>query len=108
MILPWQNMKRFALALVALFCAISVRATEHEVHLQINNGGDTIGWHFSRYDGQKEWSTIYGLPAGIPLGSNFTKIYSQDDSSRRMFRGERFDQTFIVQGPGIYILDFSD
>jgi hypothetical protein len=31
-----------------------------------------------------------------------------DDDSRRMQRGETFDQTRNDVGPGIYILDFSD
>jgi hypothetical protein len=95
-------MRHIGFAAMLLF-ALSAKATDHTVRLEINNGGDTLGWHFSRYDGPKSWGAI-----GIPLGSNFTKLYSLDDSSRRMFRGETFDRTFTVPGPGIYILDFSD
>lgn len=94
-----------------LLFALSAQAADHTIRLQINNGGDTVGWHFSRYDGPYTWEVII---AKIPIGfhfkkSEYTKVRHMDDDStpRRMAHGQRFDDTFH-QGSGTYILDFSD
>jgi hypothetical protein len=85
--------------------------TSHTVRLQINCWGDQVGWHFSRYNGPLTSEPIMGSipPTGFHFGkSNFTKIMSMDDDTRRMQRNERVDKTFQITGPGVYILDFSD
>jgi len=43
-------MKHVAFAMMLLF-AVSAKAADHKVRLQVNCDGDTMGWHFSRYDG---------------------------------------------------------
>lgn len=109
--LKWARMKRIAIAVTILLFAFSAKATDHTIRLEIHNGGDTVGWHFSRYDGPKTWEiVIKEVPIGFHRGSRFTKIRHMDDDSspRRMARDQRFDETFQIQGPAIYILDFSD
>jgi hypothetical protein len=105
-------MKHVAFAVVMFLFAVSAKATDHSIRLQISCGGDTVGWHFSRYDGPEvEHITIYGIPIGFRIGrSQYTKIERMDDGSShgRMHRGESFDKTFTLQGPGVYLLDFSD
>lgn len=119
-------MKSIAFAVVLLFSAVAARAADHTVRLQVNCGGAPLGWHFSQYYGRdkvaiNELASVFGIPLpGIDdvLGrSKFRKIRNMDDSAPppeqkahggRMQRGDQFDETFQIQGPGIFIFDVSD
>jgi len=82
-----------------------------------------MGWHFSQYFGRddsllRELAKQLGIPVPdliaryiqLPGPSKYTKIRHMDDDStpKRMQRGQRYDETFPVQGPGIFIFDVSD
>jgi hypothetical protein len=103
-------MKHVAFAVVVLLYALSAEAADHMVRLQVNCGGDTMGWHFSHYDGPDTWEVIVAkIPIGFHFGrSDYTKLRHMDDDNRRMQRGQKFDETFPVVGPGIFIFDVSD
>jgi hypothetical protein len=103
-------MKHTVFAVMLLCLAVAAEAADHLIDLEIHSISGSIGWHFSRYDGP--WKTdvdIHGVPIRIPtLKSDFVEIKFRDDSSQRMKPGETWHETFHVQGPGIFSLDFSD
>ena len=103
-------MKHVAFAVMLLSFAFSAKAADHTIRLQVNCSGDTMGWHFSRYDGPEVQTIIvYGIPIGFHPGkSNFTKLRHMDDDNACMKRGERIDDMFTVAGPGVFIFDVSD
>jgi hypothetical protein len=103
-------MKMVYVVLTSILVVGVAAAREHQVRLQINSYGDNIGWHFSKYNGRVPAGVqIHRIKLGFKLGkSSFTRILSEDDTNHRMARGERFDKTVPVTGPGIYILDFPD
>jgi hypothetical protein len=103
-------MKYMPLLVVLLFSIVAAKAADHIVHLQITSHGGRIGWHFSRYNGPYTWKVIlYKVPNDFHAGnSTFTNIVAEDDSTRRMKRGENYDKKFTVRGPGIFVLNFSD
>lgn len=120
-------MKSIAFAVVLLFSAVAAKAADHTVRLQVNCGGASMGWHFSQYYGRdnvpiSELASVFeiSLPGFIDDAfgrSKFHKIRNMDDSAPppeqkthggRMQRGDQFDETFQVQGPGIFIFDVSD
>ena len=45
----------------------------------------------------------YGAPLGKP---SLKRVLSEDDTNHRTVRGERFDKTVSVTGPGVYVLKF--
>lgn len=108
--LRWRvTMKHIAFAVVLSFLAVAAKATDHTVRLQINCYGNEIGWHFSHYDGQDTWdAVIQGISSGHIGRSQFTRIKAMDATTKRMKRGDKYDETFTIQGPGIYVLDFPD
>lgn len=96
--------------LTSIFLVGVAAARDHQVRLQIDSYGDAIGWHFSKYAGPvPPLVQFYRIKLGTPIiKSNFRRILSEDDTNHRMERGEEFDKTVSVTGPGIYILDFPD
>ena len=121
------QIQHIAIAVMLLSLAFSAQAADHTVRLQVNCGGPAIGWHFSQYYGRDKLpiSEIakdlgYDLPGfvNLPFGrSIFRKIRNMDDSpaaagqqahAGRMKRGDQFDETFTVTGPGVFIFDVSD
>ncbi|MBV8377132.1 MAG: hypothetical protein JO279_09025 [Verrucomicrobia bacterium] len=103
-------MKHIFLAAVLFAFTVAAKAADHTIHLHIVSYGDQTGWHFSRYDGPETWKTIIkGTSFGFNLGrGKFTRVQAEDGSTRRMARNEKYNQTFHVSGPGVYILVFSD
>jgi len=95
-------MRYIAFAVVLLF-AVSAKAADHTVRLQVNCDGEMVGWHFSQDNGGIDFD-VQGFHFRKAF---FTKIKARDESNP-MHRGERYDETFLITGPGVYILDFSD
>jgi len=101
-------------------------AKGHTVRLQINCGGDQVGWYFARFNGSESWEdilerwedliegwediiTLFSSPRSCDFPEkSYTKIKHRDDDSKRMYRGDRYDEIFQITDPGIYILDFSN
>ena len=93
-------MKHIAFAMMMLLFALSAKAADHQVRLQVNCGGDTMGWHFSRYDGPEvQQIIVYDIPIGFHFGkSKFTKLEHMDDDNGRMQRGQRFAEELLPVG----------
>jgi len=100
-----------ACAVVLLILVVGpATAKDHQVRLQITSYGDTIGWHFSKYAGPLPPRAEYiRIRFGSPIGNlRFTRILPEDDTNHRMEKGEEFDKTMSVTGPGVYVLAFPD
>jgi hypothetical protein len=92
-----MNPRLVLLSVVVLLCG-SVRAAEHAVDLTVHSVRGSIGWHFSIYIDR---SNNFG-------GTHIKKIKFRDDDSTRMNPGETWHETYTVDGPATYVLDFSD
>ena len=102
-IMRWsRNIKYLAIAMTLLF-AVSAKANDHKVILEVNCDGEMVGWHFSRIDG----AINFNLEGFDITKSFFTKIDSRDGANP-MHQGDKVADTLHIDGPGVYVLDFSD
>jgi hypothetical protein len=97
-----RNIKYVALAMT-LALALSAKAKDHTVDLVVNCDGEMVGWHFSRINGAINFN-VEGFDI---TKSFFTKMDSRDESNP-MHKGDQVADTIHIDGPGVYVLDFSD
>jgi hypothetical protein len=58
-------------------------AKDHTVRVQINCGGDQVGWYFARFNGSERWEDIITL-FNSPRGCDFpVKIVHEDQAQGR-------------------------
>jgi hypothetical protein len=100
--------KKVYVVLTSILVVGVAAARDHQVRLQINSYGDNIGWHFSKYTGPLPAAVeMARIRYGAPLGkSSLKRVLSEDDTNHRTVRGETFDKTVSITGPGVYVLNF--